>query len=87
MEDALAGLQAAKAAGMRCGFVFREECFSSMYRRIKFIMFVFVLYRCIAVTTTLSSDKLLQENPSLIKKDIGDIKLDEILNLPGPGEY
>ena len=54
---------------------------------LKFIMFVFVLYRCIAVTTTLSSDKLLQENPSLIKKDIGDIKLDEILNLPGPGEY
>jgi hypothetical protein len=50
-------------------------------------MFNFALHRCIAVTTTLSSDKLSQENPSLIRKDIGDIKLDEILNLPGPGEY
>ncbi|KAI5075738.1 hypothetical protein GOP47_0009814 [Adiantum capillus-veneris] len=57
IEDALAGLQASKAAGMRC----------------------------IAVTTTLSGDKLVQESPSLIRKDIGDIKLDEILKLEGPG--
>lgn len=59
VEDALAGLQAAKAAGMRC----------------------------IAVTTTLGDDKLVQEGPSLIKKDIGDIKLDDILKLQGPGEF
>lgn len=59
VEDALAGLQAAKSAEMRC----------------------------IAVTTTLSGDKLVQGSPSLIRKDIGDIKLDDILRLQGSGEY
>eukprot|EP00249_Psilotum_nudum_P013870 c24557_g1_i1 orf=579-1547(-) len=60
IEDALAGLQAADAAGMRC----------------------------IAVTTTLSEEKLVLGKPSLIKKDIGDISLDDIRNLQKTtGEY
>ncbi|KAK6143862.1 hypothetical protein DH2020_024210 [Rehmannia glutinosa] len=52
IEDALAGVQAAKAASMRC----------------------------IAVTTTLAEDTLKAAGPSLIRKEIGDISLDDILN-------
>lgn len=52
VEDALAGVQAANAAKMRC----------------------------IAVTTTLSEEKLLQAGPSLIRKDIGNISVSDILN-------
>lgn len=52
IEDALAGVQAAKAAQMRC----------------------------IAVTTTLSEDTLKSANPSLIRKEIGNILLDDILS-------
>ncbi|KAL7588310.1 hypothetical protein Lser_V15G39866 [Lactuca serriola] len=51
IEDALAGVQAAKAAQMRC----------------------------IAVTTTLSEDTLKEAKPSLIRKNIGNISLQEIL--------
>nr|XP_027114870.1 protein SUPPRESSOR OF QUENCHING 1, chloroplastic-like isoform X1 [Coffea arabica] len=52
IEDALAGVQAAKAAQMRC----------------------------IAVTTTLSEDSLKGAGPSLIRKDIGSISLDDVLS-------
>ncbi|XP_051144550.1 protein SUPPRESSOR OF QUENCHING 1, chloroplastic isoform X2 [Andrographis paniculata] len=52
IEDALAGVQASKSAGMRC----------------------------IAVTTTLAEDTLKAAGPSLIRKEIGDISLDDILN-------
>ncbi|KAI3448473.1 hypothetical protein Pfo_005138 [Paulownia fortunei] len=52
IEDALAGVQAAKSASMRC----------------------------IAVTTTLAEDILKAAGPSLIRKEIGDISLDDILN-------
>ncbi|KAL3349804.1 hypothetical protein AABB24_022728 [Solanum stoloniferum] len=52
IEDALAGVQAAKAAKMRC----------------------------IAVTTTLSEDTLKAAEPSLIRKEISDISLEDILN-------
>ncbi|XP_041999444.1 protein SUPPRESSOR OF QUENCHING 1, chloroplastic isoform X1 [Salvia splendens] len=52
IEDALAGIQAAKSAGMRC----------------------------IAVTTTLAEDTLRAAGPSLIRREIGDISLDDILN-------
>ncbi|KAK4424523.1 protein SUPPRESSOR OF QUENCHING 1, chloroplastic [Sesamum alatum] len=52
IEDALAGVQAAKSAKMRC----------------------------IAVTTTLAEDTLQAAGPSLIRKEIGDISLDDILN-------
>ncbi|XP_057778824.1 protein SUPPRESSOR OF QUENCHING 1, chloroplastic isoform X2 [Salvia miltiorrhiza] len=52
IEDALAGVQAAKSARMRC----------------------------IAVTTTLAEDTLRSAGPSLIRKEIGDISLDDILN-------
>ncbi|KAL8553826.1 hypothetical protein ACS0TY_002199 [Phlomoides rotata] len=52
IEDALAGVQAAKSANMRC----------------------------IAVTTTLAEDTLNTEGPSLIRKEIGDISIDDILN-------
>ncbi|XP_015690862.1 protein SUPPRESSOR OF QUENCHING 1, chloroplastic [Oryza brachyantha] len=51
IEDALAGVQAAKAAEMRC----------------------------IAVTTTLEEDALQQASPSLIRKNIGDISIRDIL--------
>ncbi|KAK9147080.1 hypothetical protein Sjap_006983 [Stephania japonica] len=51
IEDALAGVQAAKAAEMRC----------------------------IAVTTTLPEDSLKQAGPSLIRKEIGSISLQDIL--------
>lgn len=51
IEDALAGVQAAKAAEMRS----------------------------IAVTTTLSEDALKEAEPSLIRKDIGNISLQDIL--------
>ncbi|GAB2218660.1 hypothetical protein Drorol1_Dr00001886 [Drosera rotundifolia] len=51
IEDALAGLQAAKAAKMRC----------------------------IVVTTTLSEEVLATAGPSLIRKEIGNIFLDDIL--------
>ncbi|GAB4835670.1 Protein SUPPRESSOR OF QUENCHING 1, chloroplastic [Ancistrocladus abbreviatus] len=51
IEDALAGLQAAKAAEMRC----------------------------IAVTTTLSEETLAKAGPSLIRKEIGSISLDDII--------
>ncbi|KAI5658535.1 hypothetical protein M9H77_27328 [Catharanthus roseus] len=52
IEDAVAGVQAAKAAQMRC----------------------------IAVTTTLAEDKLKPAGPSLIRKDIGSILLDDIVS-------
>lgn len=52
IEDALAGVQAAKAAEMRC----------------------------IAVTTTLSEDILRSADPNLIRRDIGNISLTEILS-------
>lgn len=52
IEDALAGLQAANAAKMRC----------------------------IVVTTTLSEEILATEAPSLIRKDIGNITLDDIIS-------
>ncbi|XP_024024937.1 protein SUPPRESSOR OF QUENCHING 1, chloroplastic isoform X2 [Morus notabilis] len=52
IEDALAGVQAAKAAGMRC----------------------------IAVKTTLSEDTLKTADPSLIRNEIGNISLDDILS-------
>ncbi|GAV83560.1 NHL domain-containing protein/HAD_2 domain-containing protein/Thioredoxin_8 domain-containing protein, partial [Cephalotus follicularis] len=52
IEDALAGVQAAKAAGMRC----------------------------IAVKTTLSEKTLQDAGPSLIRKDIGSVLLDDILS-------
>ncbi|KAL8251513.1 hypothetical protein R6Q59_035206 [Mikania micrantha] len=51
IEDALAGVQAAKAAQMRC----------------------------IAVTTTLSEDTLKEAKPSLIRKNIGNVSLGDIL--------
>eukprot|EP01018_Ginkgo_biloba_P010993 Gb_14671 [translate_table: standard] len=59
IEDALAGIQAANAAKMRC----------------------------IAVTTTLSEEKLMEAGPSLIRKDIGNISLKDILNSGRSGEY
>ncbi|KAL5700311.1 Protein SUPPRESSOR OF QUENCHING 1 [Ranunculus cassubicifolius] len=52
IEDALAGVQAAKAAEMRC----------------------------IAVTTTLDDEALKQVGPALIRKDIGNISLQDILS-------
>ncbi|KAG8648320.1 hypothetical protein MANES_09G177500v8 [Manihot esculenta] len=52
IEDALAGVQAAEAARMRC----------------------------IAVKTTLSEETLKNASPSLIRNDIGNISLDDILN-------
>ncbi|CAA0827271.1 haloacid dehalogenase-like hydrolase family protein [Striga hermonthica] len=52
IEDALAGVQAAKSASMRC----------------------------IAVTTSLGEDALKAAGPSLIRKNIADISLDDILN-------
>ncbi|KAK1401847.1 protein SUPPRESSOR OF QUENCHING 1, chloroplastic [Heracleum sosnowskyi] len=52
IEDALAGVQAANAAEMRC----------------------------IAVTTTLSEDILRSAGPSLIRRDIGNISLTDILS-------
>ncbi|KAJ0707653.1 putative riboflavin kinase [Helianthus annuus] len=52
IEDALAGVQAAQAAQMRC----------------------------IAVTTTLSEDTLKEAKPSLIRKNIGNISLEDILD-------
>lgn len=36
--------------------------------------------RCIAVTTTLSEDTLTEAGPSLIRKEIGKISLDDIIN-------
>ncbi|KAK1295282.1 hypothetical protein QJS10_CPA16g01676 [Acorus calamus] len=55
VEDALAGVQAAKAAKMRC----------------------------IAVETTLSMDVLQQAGPSLIRKEIGNVSIDDILSCDG----
>ncbi|KAL3638204.1 Protein SUPPRESSOR OF QUENCHING 1, chloroplastic [Castilleja foliolosa] len=52
IEDALAGVQAAKSASMRC----------------------------IAVTTSSAEDALKAIGPSLLRKDIGDISLGDILN-------
>ncbi|KAL5565895.1 hypothetical protein UlMin_029059 [Ulmus minor] len=51
IEDALAGVQAAKAAGMRC----------------------------IAVKTTLAEETLKTACPSLIRSEIGNVSLDDIL--------
>ncbi|KAK3014291.1 hypothetical protein RJ639_008014, partial [Escallonia herrerae] len=58
IEDALAGVQAARAAQMRC----------------------------IAVTTTLSEDTLKAAAPSLVRKEIGNILLQDILT-GGSGCY
>lgn len=52
IEDALAGVQAAKAAKMRC----------------------------IAVTTTLTEEFLKDAGPSIIRSDIGNISIDDILS-------
>lgn len=35
--------------------------------------------RCIAVTTTLAEDALQQGGPSLIRKNIGDVSINDIL--------
>ncbi|PIA44027.1 hypothetical protein AQUCO_01800233v1 [Aquilegia coerulea] len=51
IEDALAGVQAAKAAHMRC----------------------------IAIMTTLSEETLKEASPSLIRRDIGNVSLQDIL--------
>lgn len=51
IEDALAGVQAAKAAGMRC----------------------------IAVTTTLSEETLQKASPSIVRKEIRNVSLHDIL--------
>ncbi|KAL6901972.1 hypothetical protein ACP4OV_004848 [Aristida adscensionis] len=51
IEDALAGVQAAQAAEMRC----------------------------IAVTTTLEEDALQQGSPSLIRRNTGDVSINDIL--------
>lgn len=45
--------------------------------------FVVSDFRCIAVTTTLSKEKLLQAEPFLIKEDISKIALRDILSLSG----
>ncbi|PQM37924.1 NHL repeat-containing protein 2 [Prunus yedoensis var. nudiflora] len=58
IEDALAGVQAAKAAKMRC----------------------------IAVKTTLSEETLKTAAPSLIRNEIGNVSLDDILS-GGSGGY
>ncbi|GLT71599.1 hypothetical protein SLA2020_436050 [Shorea laevis] len=58
IEDALAGVQAAKAAKMRC----------------------------IAVTTTLTEETLKDACPSIIRNDIGNVSLDDILS-GGSGRY
>ncbi|ONI04256.1 hypothetical protein PRUPE_6G311900 [Prunus persica] len=58
IEDALAGVQAAKAAKMRC----------------------------IAVKTTLSEETLKAAGPSLIRNEIGNVSLDDILS-GGSGGY
>lgn len=59
IEDALAGVQAAKAAKMRC----------------------------IAVTTTLSEDTLKAAEPTLIRKEISNISIEDILNGGGSGSH
>ncbi|XP_077218341.1 haloacid dehalogenase-like hydrolase family protein isoform X2 [Tasmannia lanceolata] len=59
IEDALAGVQAAKAAQMRC----------------------------IAVTTTLSVTTLQQAGPSLIRKEIGNVSLPDILSGGSSGPH
>uniref|UniRef100_A0A0D6R229 Uncharacterized protein n=1 Tax=Araucaria cunninghamii TaxID=56994 RepID=A0A0D6R229_ARACU len=59
IEDAVAGIQAANAAKMRC----------------------------IAVTTTLSEEKLWQAGTSLVRRDIGNISLSDILNCRRAGDY
>uniref|UniRef100_A0A7N0TF14 Thioredoxin domain-containing protein n=1 Tax=Kalanchoe fedtschenkoi TaxID=63787 RepID=A0A7N0TF14_KALFE len=56
IEDALAGVQAAKAAQMRC----------------------------IAVTTTLSEESLLPAGPTLIRKEIGDITIHDVVSGGSP---
>ncbi|XP_059063416.1 protein SUPPRESSOR OF QUENCHING 1, chloroplastic isoform X2 [Cryptomeria japonica] len=58
IEDAVAGIQAANAAKMRC----------------------------IAVTTTLSEERLTQAGSSLVRRDIGSISLSDILNSRSPDE-
>ncbi|RWW48785.1 hypothetical protein BHE74_00045122 [Ensete ventricosum] len=63
IEDALAGVQAAKAAQM-----------SSIL-----IEWIILDYRCIAVTTTLSEEMLRPASPSLIRKEIGSISIDDVL--------
>eukprot|EP00268_Persea_americana_P050094 TRINITY_DN5423_c0_g1_i14.p1 TRINITY_DN5423_c0_g1~~TRINITY_DN5423_c0_g1_i14.p1 ORF type:complete len:1112 (-),score=203.72 TRINITY_DN5423_c0_g1_i14:364-3300(-) len=59
IEDALAGVQAARAAQMRC----------------------------IAVTTTLSMGALQVAGPSLIRKDIGNVSLHDILSGGDSGSH
>ncbi|RWR76426.1 NHL repeat-containing protein 2 isoform X1 [Cinnamomum micranthum f. kanehirae] len=59
IEDALAGVQAARAAQMRC----------------------------IAVTTTLSMGALQEAGPSLIRKDIGNVSLHDILSGSDSGSH
>ncbi|RRT40486.1 hypothetical protein B296_00046007 [Ensete ventricosum] len=63
IEDALAGVQAAKAAQM-----------SSIL-----IEWIILDCRCIAVTTTLSEEMLRPASPSLIRKEIGSISIDDVL--------
>ncbi len=61
-----------------------------MYRCFGFYLFFAVCIqalvgfswgRCIAVTTTLSEDKLMQAGPALVRKDISRISLNDILEL------
>lgn len=50
-------------------------------------MFLFyAACRCIAVTTTLSEERLKEASPSLIRKEIGSVSLNDILT-GGDGSY
>lgn len=40
----------------------------------------FIVYRCIAVRTTLSDEALESAGPTFIRDDIGNVSLDDILN-------
>jgi len=39
------------------------------------------------VTTTLSEDKMQQAGPSLIRKNIGDVSIDDVLDGGRPNAY
>lgn len=81
IEDAYAGVQAAKAAKMRYRL---RETSAFLHKKKQFIFLqklIPIWCRCISVTTTLSEEKLMEVGPELVRPDISKISLKDIQEL------
>ena len=63
-----------------CNHCFQYATEMNLYTSLSFsICYCYTSCRCIAVTTTLEEDALQEAGPVFIRKDIGDISINDIL--------